>query len=80
MSFEKRRSVKVDCALNDALGTELLCAKCKIQMKTGKALQNNLSGIPDFVGDDHCCTVSPDGTARLIDCLKCPECGKCVSP
>ena len=36
----------------------------------GIALIPNLSGIPDF--EDGCVvTVSPDGTARQIECFKC---------
>ena len=44
-------------------------------MINGKALQNTLSGIPDFLGDDEVCTISYSIIAEMIDCLKCPECG-----
>ena len=54
------------------------CIKCNIEMLPSQALLDNLSGIPDFIGDKHCCTVSPDGTARLVDCRKCPKCGRSV--
>lgn len=56
----------------------MTCHKCNVLMVRGKALLNNMSGMPDFIGDTHCCTVSPDGTARLVDCWKCPECGRSV--
>jgi hypothetical protein len=37
------------------------------------------TGIPDF-GDGRVCTVSPDLTQpRLVDCLKCADCGWSVS-
>ena len=51
--------------------TEPICKHCKIPMQPdGIALIPNLSGIPDF--EDGCVvTVSPDGTARQIECFKC---------
>ena len=51
------------------------CFKCSTELKRGRALLNNLSGIGDFHAGDAVCTVSPDGTARLIECLKCGTCG-----
>lgn len=42
------------------------CPKCKIKLKFG---------IPDFVGSDEICTVSPTGNVEFIICLKCLECG-----
>ncbi|MGZ8158355.1 MAG: hypothetical protein ACXWT4_06055 [Methylobacter sp.] len=55
------------------------CKRCQGEMKPGKAIKNTLTGIPDFIGDDHVCTVSPGGPGKLIDCLKCPECGYSVT-
>ena len=46
------------------------CFKCSTELKRGLALLSNRSGIGDAV-----CTVSPDGTATLINCLKCGTCG-----
>jgi hypothetical protein len=44
----------------------------------GIALIPNFSGIPDF--EDGCVvTVSPDGTARQIECYKCHQCGYSIS-
>ena len=59
--------------------TEPICKHCKIPMQPdGIALIPNLSGTPDF--DDGCVvTVSPDGTARQIECIKCHKCGYSVS-
>lgn len=51
------------------------CFKCSTELKRGFALLNNLSGVGDFHDGDAVCTVSPDGTATLIDCLKCGTCG-----
>lgn len=53
------------------------CFKCSTELKRGRASLNNLSGIGDFHAGDAVCTVSPDGTARLIECLKCGTCGTC---
>lgn len=44
-------------------------------MKEGKAIEQTYTGIPDFIGDDHICTVSPGGPGKLIKCLKCEDCG-----
>lgn len=55
------------------------CPKCKITMLPGVAIEETLTGIPDFPGDDLCVTVSPGGPGRLIKCLKCPECGYSVT-
>ena len=51
------------------------CFKCSTELKRGRASLNNLSGIGDFHAEDAVCTVRPDGTARLIECLKCGTCG-----
>ena len=55
------------------------CKRCEVEMILGKALVDILSGIPDFIGDDFICTVSPSGEAKLVDCLKCPNCGHSVT-
>lgn len=47
-------------------------------MQPGIALQSTLAGIPDFAGGE-VCTVSPGGPGRLIDCLKCADCGYSTS-
>ena len=55
------------------------CGKCNVEMEKGQALQDKLDGTPDFIGDDEVCTVSPSGKAKMIECLKCPECGYSVT-
>jgi len=65
---------------------KIYCNKCKIAMKPGIALEENISaGIPDFIGDDQIDnldlrgqTLSPDGTAHIINCWKCPSCGHSI--
>jgi hypothetical protein len=59
-------------------GVSPRCPKCNVEMQEGKVLQEIMSGLPDFIGDTHCCTVSPSGKANLVGCLKCPECGHSV--
>lgn len=44
-------------------------------MQPGVAIQNTLTGMPDFPGDRHAVTVSPGGPGKLIDCMKCIACG-----
>ena len=47
-------------------------------MKPGKAIEQTYTGIPDFIGGD-VVTMSPGGPGRLIDCMKCVECGWSVT-
>ena len=56
-------------------GLEGTCKKCGGTMKPGKAIAQTWTGIPDFPGDKHCVTISPDGSGKLIDCVKCEKCG-----
>jgi hypothetical protein len=55
------------------------CKKCNGDMQEGHALQQNYSGKPDFIGSKEVCTMSPDGTASLIKCLKCVDCGYSIT-
>lgn len=61
----------------------MICKRCKVEMKEGIALINNVSaGMPDFAGMDANSTgqtVSYDGTAEMNSVLKCPECGASAS-
>lgn len=52
---------------------------CGGKMEPSKAIQNTLTGIPDFIGSKEVVTVSYGGKGKLIDCLKCKACGKCVT-
>lgn len=53
---------------------ENTCPRCNIPLEPGKALVENASGEPDDLGGD-IVTMSPDGTAQMVDCMKCPHCG-----
>jgi len=52
-----------------------LCPKCKIALVPGHAIENTLTGFPDFPGDPYPVTVSPGGPGKLIACMKCAVCG-----
>lgn len=51
------------------------CKKCNGELKAGKAMAQTFTGKPDFIGDNHICTISAGGAGKLIDCLKCVDCG-----
>ena len=53
------------------------CKQCKCQLKPGKAIQNTVTGMADFIGGS-VITFRPGGPGRLIDCLKCHLCGYSV--
>lgn len=55
------------------------CHKCKIEMVNGKALKEIWDGIPDFIGDDKNCTLSPSGRSDMVRVWKCPQCGHSVT-
>ncbi len=48
---------------------------CHGTMRPGQAIEETLTGIPDFLGSGVVCTVSPGGPGRLVRCLKCDKCG-----
>lgn len=54
------------------------CVKCLSILKQGIAIENTVTGIPDFIGDKDNCTISAGGSGKLIPCLKCPNCGYSV--
>lgn len=54
------------------------CKKCGGEMKQGKALMQTVSGSPDFSGGE-IVTLSPGGPGKLIDCVKCGDCGHSIS-
>lgn len=55
------------------------CKRCGGTMLRGHALQNTLTGYPDFTGSDSVVTVSRTGPAQVVPCLKCQRCGYSVS-
>ena len=64
--------------LKRALGIQT-CKRCKADMTPGKAIEQTFTGSPDFAGDVRGVTMSPGGAGKLVDCLKCPECGWSVT-
>jgi len=54
------------------------CKHCHTPMQTGIAIQQTYTGTPDFLGGE-VVTMSPGGPGKLIDCLKCPQCGWSVT-
>lgn len=58
----------------------LHCGKCLVVMLPSVALENVLTGIGDFHDGDDVVTLSPSGRARIVKCLKCPSCGRSVTP
>lgn len=61
-----------------AAQTEGICRKCGGSMKPSKAIEQTYTGSPDFIGGE-VVTISPGGTGKLIDCLKCEKCGWSVT-
>lgn len=57
------------------------CRKCGGTMKQGKALaQTYVGGMPDFEDDDHSTTFSAGGSGKMVDCMKCEDCGWSITP
>lgn len=57
------------------------CKKCGAKMVDGIALENtSVRGVGDFIGDKNAkiCTMYHGGPGKVIDCVKCPECGHSV--
>ena len=48
-------------------------------MRYGKAIEQTYTGTPDFPGDTQCITMSPGGPGKIVDCLKCDQCGWSVT-
>lgn len=58
----------------------LACRRCGGPMKPGLAMgQTFRSGSPDFIGGQ-VVTMSAGGPGKLIECLKCADCGHSVTP
>jgi hypothetical protein len=54
---------------------KFVCRKCMVEMRPGKAIENTLTGAPEFIDGPPIVTMSSGGPGKLIDCLKCLECG-----
>ncbi|MDO4795555.1 MAG: hypothetical protein Q4A28_06395 [Brachymonas sp.] len=60
------------------------CKRCGASMRHGIAIeQTYTAGEPDFPSDrgdpNAIVTLSPGGPGKLIECLKCPQCGWSVT-
>jgi len=54
---------------------EKKCRKCGGEMKPGKALKEGVTSSTDDIGDGSVVTLNPSGQCRMVDCMKCSECG-----
>lgn len=54
------------------------CKHCHTPMQLGVAIEQTYTGKPEFVGGE-IVALSPGGPGKLIDCLKCPQCGWSVT-
>ncbi|HKX42707.1 MAG TPA: hypothetical protein VJO99_16240 [Burkholderiaceae bacterium] len=54
------------------------CQRCGGTMLRGHALENTLSGSPDFPGGE-VVTMSHTGPAQVVPVLKCIQCGYSVT-
>ncbi len=59
------------------------CKRCNTPMQPGIAMAQTYRGKPDFPSDaddpNAIVTRSPGGLGKLINCLKCPQCGWSVT-
>lgn len=56
----------------------VICLRCDGTLAEGVAIQETLTGVPDFPGGA-VATVSPGGPGRLVPCMKCVKCGYSLS-
>jgi hypothetical protein len=56
------------------------CRRCGSEMRPGIAMsQTATPGALDFPGDREASTFSAGGPGKLVQCMKCPECGWSVT-
>lgn len=53
-----------------------LCIRCRVPLEPGIALVQTTRSSSDLGG---IYTVSPGGPGRIVQCLKCPNCGWSVT-
>lgn len=63
--------------LGMACEIDRLKARCAHEMESGLALENTMTGVPDFPDGD-VVTVSYGGPGKLVECMKCVKCGYTV--
>lgn len=55
------------------------CHRCDTPMTRSKVItQTFTGGTPDFPSDQHSTTFSAGGPGALVDCWKCPKCGRSI--
>ncbi len=62
----------------DSINIGHCCRRCGGRMKRGIALEQTYTGSPDFPGGE-AVTMSPGGSGRLVECMKCEKCGWSVT-
>jgi len=56
------------------------CKKCGGEMRIGLATEQTwTTGMPDFPGELRGVTMSVGGPGKVVECLKCVECGYSVT-
>lgn len=56
------------------------CYRCGVEMKSGTAIAQTMTGgMKDFDSDPGPVTFSVGGPGVVINCLKCPKCGHSIS-
>lgn len=55
------------------------CRKCGGTMSPSKAIAQTFTGVGDFHDADEVSTISAGGPGKLIDCMKCVDCGWSVT-
>ena len=70
-----------DWVAENVWGLEMLCRRCKVQMKPGVAMGQTWVSFEDFGGDAGSlgATWSAGGPGSVIECWKCPRCGHSVT-
>ena len=55
-----------------------ICPKCAVILTKGQAIVQTYIGTPEWKGAE-AVTMSVGGPGKLIDCMKCPQCGYSVT-
>lgn len=69
-----------DLAMPSHINRRPTCRHCFAKLYPGVAIgQTYKQGLPDFPGDSRGQTLHTGGPGKLIDVLKCPQCGYSVT-
>ncbi|HLP99189.1 MAG TPA: hypothetical protein VK149_12175 [Sideroxyarcus sp.] len=72
---ERNALIKAENALERAFDIHA-CKRCGGAMQAGQAIAQTFAGSHDL-GD--VCTLSPGGSGKLVECMKCKQCGWSVT-